>query len=393
MAMVPSTELQIDIFVTNVKPTLINALAVPSPFNPAAMKSQEPLMPPIPQFLLDSARQPSTDKSADVPEDITARSSFESEAEPDDLVDLSYYTSDAAQGEGELGYDEHVLDLTNFEGDDDTAIPGEAALNDAVKKEGRARRSFFRQTISLGSFKPKSSLESTHLRPVSEAQQPVGGTPLPTSRSTGERPRSMAMLALGRNPRSSMAMNAPLLSPATATTPNSSAPLLSSHSAPVFTFPPPQPHSPAIHSPLARTGSPSPAPPRSPSPLTSDKRASYASSLRPESVTSQWSDVHSLAALVSEAAASDHMRLELEDEELVDLSVVAERTRGGRPAIHRILADEVERAQGSVIVGCCGPTSLNAVVRKNIAAQIDPGRVWRGDMRGSIALVAEDFEY
>lgn len=33
------------------------------------------------------------------------------------------------------------------------------------------------------------------------------------------------------------------------------------------------------------------------------------------------------------------------------------------------------------------------MVRKVIAAQIDPGRIRRGDMRGSITLVSEEFEY
>ena len=37
--------------------------------------------------------------------------------------------------------------------------------------------------------------------------------------------------------------------------------------------------------------------------------------------------------------------------------------------------------------------SLNAMVRKIVAAQIDPGRIRRGDMRGSIALISEEFEY
>jgi hypothetical protein len=127
--------------------------------------------------------------------------------------------------------------------------------------------------------------------------------------------------------------------------------------------------------------------------MQDDRRSSFASSRRPDSVVSQWSDAHSLAALMSAAAAQEHFRLELEDEELIDISVVAERARAGRPAIQKILADEVERAGGSVIVGCCGPTSLIAVVRKNVAAQIDPSKVWRGDARGHIALVAEDFGY
>ncbi len=41
----------------------------------------------------------------------------------------------------------------------------------------------------------------------------------------------------------------------------------------------------------------------------------------------------------------------------------------------------------------CGPTSLDAVMRKVVAAQIDPQKVRRGDMRGSIALFSEEFSY
>jgi hypothetical protein len=104
------------------------------------------------------------------------------------------------------------------------------------------------------------------------------------------------------------------------------------------------------------------------------------------------------------------VQFDISEEEVLDMNVVAEHTRPGKPKLDRILADEVERSQGPVMVACkvytslvfdgahlfcpgCGPTSLNAMVRKIIAAQIDPGRVWRGDMRGSISLISEEFEY
>jgi hypothetical protein len=87
------------------------------------------------------------------------------------------------------------------------------------------------------------------------------------------------------------------------------------------------------------------------------------------------------------------VQFDISEEEVLDMNVVAEHTRPGKPKLDRILADEVERSQGPVMVACCGPTSLNAMVRKIIAAQIDPGRVWQGDMRGSISLISEEFEY
>lgn len=41
----------------------------------------------------------------------------------------------------------------------------------------------------------------------------------------------------------------------------------------------------------------------------------------------------------------------------------------------------------------CGPSSLSAMARKVIAAQIDPHRIRRGDLRGIISLASEEFEY
>jgi hypothetical protein len=107
----------------------------------------------------------------------------------------------------------------------------------------------------------------------------------------------------------------------------------------------------------------------------------------------------------------DQLRLEVKEQEMRDVAVVSEQARPGKPKIHRILQDEVQRARGSVVVACmlvflienflvcssqtagCGPTSLNAMIRKSIAAQIDPARIRRGDRRGYIDIVSEEFEY
>ena len=87
------------------------------------------------------------------------------------------------------------------------------------------------------------------------------------------------------------------------------------------------------------------------------------------------------------------MALELDESELSDIRAVAEFARAGRPNLARILGDEAARARGPLVVACCGPTTLNAVVRKVVAAHIDPGKVRRGDLSGLISLVAEDYEY
>jgi hypothetical protein len=94
-----------------------------------------------------------------------------------------------------------------------------------------------------------------------------------------------------------------------------------------------------------------------------------------------------------ERTPSMELRLELEDNELDDVHFVSECARPGKPKIDRILADEVEKSSGSVIVGCCGPSSLNAMVRRSIAMQIDPARIQQGDMRGMISFISEEFAY
>ena len=87
------------------------------------------------------------------------------------------------------------------------------------------------------------------------------------------------------------------------------------------------------------------------------------------------------------------MGLSLNAQEVRDLQVVSAWAHPGKPKLGRILGDEVEAARGRVAVVCCGPTSLNALMRKHVAEKIDPGRVARGDLRGSIDFIAEDFEY
>ncbi|CDO74611.1 hypothetical protein BN946_scf184599.g4 [Trametes cinnabarina] len=62
------------------------------------------------------------------------------ESGEDSDVDLSYYIGSYVEEDGELGHEEHVLDLTNFEGDDDSELPGEAQFNMSVRREGRMRR-------------------------------------------------------------------------------------------------------------------------------------------------------------------------------------------------------------------------------------------------------------
>lgn len=340
MSLVPSSELQIDIFVTHAQP-IMKPIVAPQPImNSIALKSQDPLLPPAPHFVGEDASYVRSEKFTHSPS--SSLGSVDIEEPDEDIVDLSYYTSDIVEEErGELGHDEHILDLTNFEDDDDTALPGEAALNAAVKQEGRARRSFWRRTSYASLHLAKQLGEKR-----SSSRSSIGK---PVIRIIKERPQSKAMLSLGSSISKSQ-IRSPLA------TPNSAVPLLTvpEDQVPTFIFPsfsasctPSQSQAPSPSSSVAYL----PTPSRTPSPPHFDPRMSMASSMA-DSMISEWSDVQSLAALVSKAAAQDQIRLELNEEEMIDISVVAERARAGRPVFNRILADEVEQSKGSVIVGC-----------------------------------------
>jgi hypothetical protein len=41
----------------------------------------------------------------------------------------------------------------------------------------------------------------------------------------------------------------------------------------------------------------------------------------------------------------------------------------------------------------CGPASLNALVRKIVAAQINPRQVMNGEMQGMLTLITEEFQW
>lgn len=309
MEMVPSSELQIDIFVTNAKPRMLKALS-------SHGISADPLAPPHPLFARERKALSSSEKKSHSPS--PSDGSVETDEDVDSDVDLSYYESDVANVDnGELGHDEHVLDLTNFEDEDDTVLPGEDLLSMAVKEEGRKRRSFFRRSMLIAGKPEQGYRASMYGGPGARS----------STRLLDDTPSSGAMRALAPHPEASTS-NVHLISPLSTTTtatPSSAAPLLGDRDAPRFTFPP----EPRISFTQIREESP-----------------------RPSSVFSTWSDTHSLAALVSEAAARDQIKLELDEEEVLDLSAVAERARAGRPVFQRILADEVEHSKGSIIVGC-----------------------------------------
>lgn len=357
MAMVSPQELQIDIFVTNIKS---NPKRTPRPKSQAPTHKEEHqsdpvLAPPTPGFVQESKPLDRQEKRRSRSDSV---SSIDSEESTDSLTDLSYYMNDVIEeNDGELGHEEHILDLTNFEGDDDTELPGEELLNISVKKEGRSRRAHARKgsdaTMAMrNSVVGGGSMYRYSIVPVQLAKSPLA-----------EYRNSMMSNSPLANYRNSMLPNSPLAQYRNSMMSNTPRlfPGGLHEEAPRPAF---------ARSPLAMSVS---ATPSTVALVNSDGDASADPTKesmgneltptvsRPVSTMSTWSDANSISALISQVrvgARGQQLRVELDDEELFALSVVAECARPGKPKLDRILADEVEHSKGRVIVGCTSPRHI-----------------------------------
>ncbi|KAI0306451.1 hypothetical protein B0F90DRAFT_1808149 [Multifurca ochricompacta] len=342
----PPESLQLDLFVTNFNPSLSHTLG---PGDVGSMVT--PTVPNTSSFVASSPRYEDTGVYLDQDDFIEAEN-------PDgDYVDLSYYTGEYNES-GELGHEEHQLDLTNFDGDNDDQMPGETTLNRALKKEGTIRRALTRKV--KGSHIIKRSLQEGH---VFGSTKPLN-SPAPLGETSHVLPSSFRYL----DDAASLSYD------------NFVRPQLSPRSSRVSIL------------------SDAPPTPQAPSPIKiwdtsgyGDRSKEGLQDWKRRSTSSAISQASSMQALIREV--SGELKLELGDKEMRDISIMAEFARPGRPKLDLILQDEVGRAGGRIVVACCGPTTLNAVVRKVVAAQIDPSRIKRGDKSGSIELVAEDFAY
>ncbi|CAE6442239.1 unnamed protein product [Rhizoctonia solani] len=328
--MVPNKDqLQIEIFVTNHQAQTIEALSsLPSGTEDAM------LQPPAPRFARDGRPRPDSVASNDSL-DSTISSNSIAELNPEEHTD------------GDLGT--HVLDYTNFDGEEDTRTAAEATLSKKVKKEGKIRRARSKKIAAAVSAKlhleeKRKSMKDFFSHGNSHDDEPLA---VPQPR--------YAQHASGSGSGSN--------------TPMSSSP----SGTPKF--------------PLSPVGTP---------------KIGGEATLRPPLFTDPTYRSSVAESMFSRGSVYDDSRsifgaddpvFEMDDEEMDDINHIAELARPGKPKLDKILADEVERAQGELVVACCGPTSLNAAMRKFVADQLSPAKVWRGDMSGSIKLVSEDYAW
>ncbi|KAG8690016.1 hypothetical protein FRC11_014393, partial [Ceratobasidium sp. 423] len=318
--MVPNKELlSIEIFVTNHQAKAIENLAsIPSG------TEDNMLQPPVPKFARDGRR----------PDSVASQDSLDSTVSSNSIAELE----PQEHPDGDLGT--HVLDYTNFDGEEDTRTAAEASLSKKVKKEGRQRRARSRKIAAAVTAKFHLEEKRKSMFSHSHDDEPLAAP----------QPR-YAQAASGSG----------------ANTPMSSTPS----------------GTPRVLSPVGTPKMGSDVLLRPPM-LDTAHRGSMAESMF--SRGSVYDDSRSVFG-------SDDPVFEMDEDEAEDVNHVAELARPGKPKLDRILGDEVEKAMGEVIVACCGPTSLNAAMRKFVADQLSPSKVWKGDMSGSIKLVSEDYAW
>ncbi|KAG8678430.1 hypothetical protein FRC09_019847, partial [Ceratobasidium sp. 395] len=321
--MVPNRDtLQIDIFVTN----FASNQRAPADVLSLRGADGDTLAPPTPRFLRDG-------RSNSVVSTDSLDSALSSPSVADyDYVDGGRVSKDEpaeAPTDGDLGL--HVLDYTNFDGEEDTRTAAETQLSKRVKREGRQRRARSRKIAAA--VTAKIALE--------EKRKSVKGF-FGVGSSVADEPLAAPQPRYAHESGTASGSNTPLTASPAGT--------------------PRWPHSPLMTPntiPANLTDSPTLRPPLLP--VDSVYRSSVASSM--------FSHDDSRSAVFG-IGGLDEPVLEMDEDEAEDVGVVAEMARPGKPKLPRILADEVEKAGGEIIVACCGPTSLNAAMRKFVADQI-----------------------
>ncbi|KAG6333650.1 hypothetical protein ID866_5437 [Astraeus odoratus] len=378
MSIVPPSSLQVDIYVTNFKPVPARLPVPPSPsfslsrlhLSPTTHESEE-LEPPHPRFARGGAH--SRSRSSD---------SVDSHESNDSDVEFTYYTGDYSDDDSipedpRLAHDTNILELTNFHGEEDMVLPGEKNLSMKVRDAGKLRRQQSRQSHDSGrNSEPGVTTTLLHVRP--DRHPPPLRIPKQSTLSTysiHSTDRLIPASPLSEHRRSNASDSD---SPSSSIdcqgnsirlVPSPSLTTLPDYSTASLVVPPPA--------------------------VSGGVPASPAISINRDTKTESRNSRPALPPLVTHPAV-DLLGFEINDQEAVDVDVISERVRPGKPKLDKLIAGEVERSGGSVVVACehcCGPTSLDAMVRKIIAKQINPERIRRGDMRGSITLVSEEFEY
>lgn len=326
--MIPSPALDVDIFVTNFRPAaraVPRQLSLPPPTHNYAsdLLVGNNLAPPSPGFLHGGRSRPGS-----ISESVETDSSGE-----DSEVDLNSHTDEYGDEERDIGdlglaaQENYTIDLTEFEEDNDAALPGEDALNHRVMKVGKAYRANSRRLEKAAALKKKLDHGST-VRAVPAHRNADWKRHY---RSGSGHSSTEGLLAYGSHRSRDSEEDFGKLKPGGLDVARSfqTSPL------PSLSRPSPLHVIPTINTSTVST----PHQLLSPSPSTAQT----------------WVTDTTLAESVYGYTYENNSftpRLRVNDRELRDVSAIAGHARPGKPKITKILHDEVQQAKGSTIVAC-----------------------------------------
>lgn len=330
LAMVPAPDLQIEIFVTNFKPlpttlhdtgsTVTSTAPIPQLILPDG-EGQDDLVPPQPIYARHGGHSQHDSLESLDHVDAAVKTNFD--LNYDTGVhrenDHRHETREWTAMELYTDHETHILDLTNFDGDVDAALPGEDVINRNIKKQGKLRRAITRkatlEAATDAKAKPREGLtDAIHLRLPGIREQSRGR---PRGRDSYPPSRDDISLPLSRDSRYS--------------------------------------RSPSRDGRHSHTHTPS-----GDNYLPTDTLLSNASQvlagLSNQDLRSDTASTYEPPILKN--ATGEEVRLEIEAHEMRDLNVVSEHARPGKPKLDEIVAEEVEKFEGSVVVACKLFTSL-----------------------------------
>lgn len=354
MEMVPSSALQVDIFVTNPTEIKNNRHSL---LSDTIHGGRDEFAPPTARFM--GRQRSGSNSSAD---SITSAQYSAANS----MIDLSYLQSAGESGTfgrdrylgGELGHEGHILDYTNFDGEVDTRAPGEANISKNLQKEGKIRRARSRRVTVAQTAKAELESRSkqgayTPMSPTTTVTQPMLDTHGERDPFKSNMPSREGGLPQGAYSPITRRLSQPPPSSFDPRYAVSAADQYRSNDAyPWLTDPASQNRwSPPSNQQAYR-------PPSPVSKSTDDFHLSVGDLHRgiTPSPAPGGDSIHQLMNDRPESRQSDtgehEPRLEISEQELEDISFVSEMARPGKPKIERVLADEVGRSRGAVAVAC-----------------------------------------
>ncbi|WVW86333.1 hypothetical protein I302_108377 [Kwoniella bestiolae CBS 10118] len=82
----------------------------------------------------------------------------------------------------------------------------------------------------------------------------------------------------------------------------------------------------------------------------------------------------------------------IDESDYVAMDILTELTIKGKPKLSDMLKEEIDLNLGNMIVATCGPVTLNTVIRNLVSKHISPSKIRRGDKSGQIDIYSEDYE-